>query len=210
MPVRSKSKPPSEAEIISHREKWLKTVAAFSDKGRAEVYRKSEGAYTWLKAHDKMWLDANLPPCKTPSHPSITWPQSTSRRGHQLTQKDQEERDRGLAETVRERARAFMNAPGLPQWVTLRKLRQEISTIPAPALRRKFYPLTEQALKEVVESAEHFASRRVYWVAQQYLAEQKSLTRWKLIQKARVKWTQNKPLVQAAIQEAMSRLTLLD
>ncbi|HEU5382291.1 MAG TPA: hypothetical protein VFV38_43305 [Ktedonobacteraceae bacterium] len=87
------------------------------------VFRKSEGAYAWLKAHDKTWLDANLPPCKAP--PSIMWPgsqkKSTSRKGHHMTQKEREERDRDLTERVKKRAQALINAPSPPQRVTLRK-----------------------------------------------------------------------------------------
>jgi hypothetical protein len=211
-PGRPKSKPPSEAEVASHREKWLKTIAAFPDRGRAEVSRKSEGAYAWLKVHDKTWLDANLPPCKAP--PSITWPRSEKnsppRKGHHMTQKEREERDRDLAERVKKRAQALINAPGPPQRVTLQKLREKILSFPTTVLRRRHCPLTDRALMDVIESTEHFASRRVYWLVQQCLAERKSLTRWELIQKAGVKRAQNKPLVQIAIQEAMRKLVSLE
>jgi hypothetical protein len=212
---RHQKKIPSEAEIAEYRKKWLKAVAAFSNQGRRVAARQSEGAYPWLRKYDPVWLDAHLPPRKVRQNRTNAW-QGQGRRyapgeGGRVLQQDWEVFDRATAEAIVRKTQELLAAPGKPQQVSLINLRRMLPSLRVWPVRAAFLPLTKQALENGLETTEHFASRRILWVAGQYLEARKPLGLKALTRNASVNSNlRHTPLVQAAIQEAMQKFAPLE
>lgn len=178
------------------------------------MVKQSIGEYDWLWKYDRTWLKAHLPPRKARRPTSSRWPRRgkrlKSKEGQRILPHEWERRDQVTSEAIRKRAQELLDAPGAPQKITLVKLRQDIVSSSHWRTNTALLPMTMQALDEVLESTERFAARRVNWVAQQALSERKPLLRWVLVRQAGVDRQYHKPLVQAAIQEAMSILDCLN
>jgi hypothetical protein len=207
-------KTPSEVELSFHREQWLKTIANYPGQGIGVVVRQSMGGYDWLRRYDLTWLQAHLPPHKARQPPGNRWHRQVkpygSRGGQKILPQEWEGRDRETAEVIRQRAQELLDAPGAPQKITLLKLQLALPSSSNWFRNAAFLPLTMQALDEVLESTEQFAVRRVNWVAQQGNIARKPLSHRELVKLAGVDVQQHKPLVQAAIQEAMRMLDRLN
>lgn len=209
-----RKKIPAEAEIAEYHKKWLKAVAAFPNEGRHVAAHQSEGAYQWLRKYDPVWLGAHLPPRKVRQNRTNAW-QGHGRRygpgeGVRVQQQDWEAFDRATAEAIVRKTQELLTAPGKPQQVTFINLRRMLPSLRVWPWRAASLPLTKQALEDGIETAEHFASRRVLWVAGQHVEARKPLGQRALLRKASVSSNlQHTSLVQAAIQETMQKFAPL-
>lgn len=186
-----------------YRKQWSALLEENPDEATYMLSRKVSGVYTWLRRHDKEWLDSNHPSGKL----------STGRRGtgadvRVLPGKDDISQDTLLAEKVRGVSFALKSGPGNPVRVTLAKICKEIPQVRFLKAKLGEAPLTSQALHEAVETTEAFVKRRIQRVLQKYLDERIYPVRYQLIARVHIKpHTLRLQGVQLALDEAMTMLS---
>lgn len=185
----------SEEQEASLREQHRATWIAALESGASiwtSRHRELQAAYQWLHKHDREWLQEHMPPRKLIER----WDQQKSR-------------DAQRAEQVRAIALQLKNNAQRPVQITRAVISREIRQTGWPSgLRDKErYPLTAQALDEVVEASEAFRVRRVWWAANCYQRERICPRRWQLIERAGLNAiTVASPVVEAAIDAALRML----
>ena len=151
--------------------------------------------YRWLLAYDRMWLQEHCNP-----QPS----KRTSRTKLSLT--DWEQRDKVLAEEVRESAARLRSTTDYPILISRYSIAADLHQAGALYHRLDQLPLTAKALEEVCETREAYALRRIEWVAKNYLQQHLCPTRKQFIQRAGVAALINHPIVRDAIEAMLAHL----
>jgi len=176
--IRGKMKPLSEAQIIPsftakastrleiYRATWQTILEENPEANLLALRSKSMKTYYWLYRHDREWLKAHVPEKRRKS--PIDW----------------NKRDAELFEAVKASATRIKNAPGRPKRVTITGIRRDTGLTLATRQILTRLPLTSRLLDEVVETAETFAIRRVWWVAEQYKQESTYPTQSQLMKRS--------------------------
>ncbi len=146
---------------------------------------KVSGVYTWLYRNDKTWLQAHRPASKKPKlRPSrLNW----------------EKRDLQLAAEASSAALHIKNLPGPPVRLTISTLGREIGKLALIQQHLDKLPRTAKTLRELVETREAFAVRRLWWVTEDYRQRHIYPQRWQLVRKAGVAGLADQPRVKEAI-----------
>lgn len=104
-------------------------------------------------------------------------------------------------------ATRIKNAQGRPKWVTSASISRDTGLSLSNGRILTKLPLTSRLLEEVVETAETFAVRRVWWVAEQYKQENTYPTRSKFVKRLGLSGQMlQKPQVNLAIDNALEIL----
>jgi len=175
-----------------HRARW---IAALESGSNIWASRQGEiqAAFQWLYRHDREWLQEHWPP-----------PRKLTERREQRKRADVQR-----SEQVRTIALRLKNEAQHPVRITSAVISREIrkAGLPRGWRDRERYPLTAQALDEVVETLEAFQVRRVWWVADCYQRERICPRRWQLIERTGLNAiTAASPVVEAAIDAALHML----
>ena len=200
-PTIESKKPPrrTEKDYSWYRAQWLAIVEDSPGETASALARKASGVLSWLDNHDREWLRANRPARKKNLGKQT---HSTSLRNHRRMSID---RDALLAAAVRKAADKLTLEQEPLQRLSQIRICQEIPElrwIPRPHEA----PLTAQALKEVAETFENFALRRIDWVLHQYMEERACPSRNGFINRAHLDKMLHHQSVQRALDEAMNVL----
>ncbi len=185
-----------------YRNQWLHVLVEFPQAKVSELKQKLPQAYLWLYITDNCWLLEHRPPTKNkvssvakrqllrPMQPVVDWRQ----------------RDEETARLVKDTAEKLRNFTQRPKRITRGAIRREskLPFIRSESLKKM--PLTKQSLVEVIETYLEFAVRRIHWYVQQYKSKGIYPERWRIIQEASLKKYLHEPLIQEAINEALSKL----
>jgi hypothetical protein len=186
----------SETLLERYRQEWLTVRQEYPDAGRTALKDQFQRAYVWLRRHDREWLEDHLPPpmTKTPPSVRINW----------------EHRDTGLAAAARQAALHLQNKSGKPTQITMTAIGRELGQLALIQRHLDKLPVTAQALSELVETREAFASRRVHWVVECYKQEGICPPRWQLVRRAGLRpEIEALPRVQNAVDEAIESLKII-
>jgi hypothetical protein len=177
-----------------HRGTFSAIRAANPQYSRTRIAKEYSGTYSWLIAHDKEWLRVNLPPKVSSS--------AVKRRQSKWLAQDAE-----LSEAVRMEAARLGALPGRPEMISETAIAGNLGFLHVWSKRRHVLPQTTSTLREVAETWEQFAVRRVEWVAACFAEEGISATAGRIVQLAGISWESAKtPTIKAAIERAVAGL----
>jgi DNA-binding transcriptional ArsR family regulator len=175
-----------------NRRKWLAALRRTRRVSLKALRRKLPRVYAWLLRNDKAWLKTHEP----------QW----SKQARNTSSVNWNQRDLKLAVAVRSTALSLLNAPGKPILVSKSAIGKSLGLTTLLQQKINKLPMTAQTLKEVAESGEAFAARRVWWAAHRYLQEERFPRRWQLILRSNVyRWMED-PQVETALNTAMKVL----
>lgn len=176
------------------RDEWLVALKRFGSQGLKKMRAEMPRLYAYLRNHDREWLSSHLPPAgkKRRSSNSVDWVK----------------RDAQLAEAVMRAAEQIKIKGARRRPILISKSAIARALGKTTLLRQKILklPLTAAALKEVVETRESYAVRRIHWAASRYQAEDTFPFRWQLILRSNVYRLRDSPEVKSAIDNAMHTL----
>lgn len=215
LPARSVTRPRSAdspldgKKLAKCREEWLQLITLHAHEGITALTRGSKRARTihnWLNQHDRQWLLAHRPATKTP-HRTKAHLRATFRANKEAPEKSRrEERDASTSQAIRLAANQITNAPREPRRVTRDLLEKAAPGVGWLLSSPEDFPLTAQAFREVRETREAFALRRIRWALQRYKEESSKPTRREFVLRAKARRVQDAPLVRSAIGEALDSL----
>lgn len=206
---RSASSPLDGKKLAECREEWLQLITLHAQEGIAALTRGSKRARTihnWLNQHDRQWLLAHRPATKKP-HRTKAHLRATFRANKESPEKSRrEERDASTCQAIRVAANQITSSPGEPRRVTRALLEKAAPGVGWLLSSPADFPLTAQAFREVRETREAFALRRIRWAVQRYKEESSKPTRREFVLRAKARRVQDAPLVRSAIEEALDSL----
>jgi hypothetical protein len=175
-----------------YQEQWLKALEENPQIDLPTLKAKLSSAYYWLRRNDNSWLSARAP--RRPRNPN-------------KFKADWEARDIELSAAVRRSAARLMNAPGRPVRVSARAIGIDTRRPCLVLSNDARLPLTNQALKEVAESREAWAIRRIQWAVDCYRREGVCATHADVLTRANV-WPKFRalPSILAAAEEGAHSL----
>jgi hypothetical protein len=177
----------------TNRNSWAKAIKEDPEAGRCAIRKKLPTVFNWLYKHDKEWLNAHLPARLSPKGPPgyINW----------------ENRDKEIAVAVLEETERLKCLPGRPVRASFTIVAKNIGKLWMIGKRKDKLPLTVKTLKDVEESVEDYAIRRVKWATELYREEGISTSFSRLYTRAAVSAKIAKiPKVECAIQTAILSL----
>jgi Tn7-like transposition protein D len=175
-----------------YREQWLNALEENPQIDLPTLKAKLSTAYNWLRRNDNSWLSARTPRCP---------------RNLNNFKADWEARDIELSAAVRRSAARLMNAPGRPVRVSARAIGIDMGRPCLVLIHDARLPLTNRALKEVAESSEAWAIRRIQWAVDCYRREGVCATRTDVLMRARVSAQfKTVPSILAAAEEGVRSL----
>jgi hypothetical protein len=190
-----------QVNVEEYRAAWLEMLQQYALAGNGPLSEQLPHVYTWLLRRDREWLR---------SHTPVRLPREYGPRVPEMDS----ERDETLALRVREAADRLRNVPGYPQRIH-RLAIIKIIDIPAETRilrtihsRKDRFPMTCQALDDVVETYSEYAIRRVQWATECYRCEGVHPTSHQLRSRAKVEqWSYlGNAQVMAAVEEALASL----
>lgn len=186
---------PFETRRARCRSSWLSALEKHPEYGVRMLHSMMPSVYRWLLAHDRVWLQEHRSP-----QPS----KSTS--GSKIPLTYWEQRDKALAEQVRESATRLRNSTDYPILISRYSIAADLHQAGALYHRLDKLPLTAKVLEEVCETREAHAIRRIEWVARNYLQQHRCPTRKQFIHRAGVAALINHPIVRDAIEVILAHL----
>lgn len=175
-----------------NRRGFLRCRKANPDLSRTQLRLKCPAAYSWLYTNDRVWQVQHLPDCH-----------ASQRKKDSLWS----EKDAALAIAVQLEADKIRALPGRPVIVSATKIAHKLEIAHVWSKRNEVIPLTCETLREISETAEQFAVRRIKWAAEQFQEQGVSATSWRIAFLAGVSGkTGKKPAVRAALDTAVERL----
>lgn len=191
------------------REEWLQLTELHAQEGITALIHRSKRArtiYNWLNEHDRQWLLAHRPATKTPQRTKVHL-RATFRVNKDAPEKSRrEERDASTSQAIRLAANQTTSSPGEPRRVTRALLEKAAPGVGWLLSSPEVFPLTAQAFREVRETREAFALRRIGWALQRYKEESIKPTRREFVLRAKARRVQDAPPVRSAIEEALASL----
>lgn len=160
----------SENTLKRYRAEWRVARRENPSLGRTALKNQFLRVYTWLRRHDRDWLETNMPAKKqiTLPSPRVDW----------------ESRDAELLEAVRLATDRLYNQTGRPSQVTVAAIAREVGQLALIQKHADKLPSTTEALRELAESREAFALRRIQWVLERYIEEGICPPRWQFVRRA--------------------------
>ena len=183
-----------ENKRLRCRSEWLAAMKQGREITLKAIRVKIPREYAWLLHNDSEWLAGHKPrhQRRNPPTASVDW----------------KERDAEYAAAVRATASRLKDAPGRPLRVTRTAIGRALGAI--TVLRQKLHkmPLTAQVLEGVVETREHYAVRRVWWIADLYFQEHIVPREWQLLMRANVYSLREVLAVKCAVRDVINMLGL--
>jgi hypothetical protein len=174
------------------RTQWLTLMQAHPGAGVSLLQSKEPRLYSWLYRNDKMWLSAHRPLYKKLKQPH--------------SRVDWQARDLQLADKVRCAVLRLKDLPGRPVRISIASIGREIGQLTLLQQSLDSLPRTAEILREVVDTSETFAVRRVWWAMRSFSQEHIYPTRWQLMKRASVDYLRIWPEVKRALDTAMQIL----
>jgi hypothetical protein len=137
----------------SYRQIWREALQTNPSATRSELRWKASSAYSWLRKHDKDWLEMHQP--IRPAFPTE----------YAEKRVDWAVRDRELSSRVGVAAERILTKDGKPVRLTQRTLAREIGHAGMILSHKTQLPLTMKAIEAYVETRESFTLRRIQWTA---------------------------------------------
>jgi hypothetical protein len=184
---------PEREKLESKRAVWIATMQNYPGIGIKALRSKVPGVYTWLYRNDLAWLKTHLPASKRK-------PRSQS------SSVDWQKRDKDLAVQVEESARRLKAYPGCPIQITISAIGKDIGQLALLQQHLSMLPLTASLLKDLVETREAFAVRRIWWAEKQYKEGSRVPKRWEFIRHAGLGRLVMVPQVEGALNVALQEL----
>lgn len=166
---RPKGLPPA-APLEQQRAVWLRLCATHPQAGVRALRLRDPATYAWLYRRDRDWLFRNRPARKRPVAKPVLL--------------DWGRRDMELAPQVATAAAHIRNRLGKPCRVTITAIGRAIGRQSLFESHLRKLPLTRAVMKNVVESDEDFAIRRVQRAAERLRRGQGAFQRWELVRAA--------------------------
>lgn len=153
----SKTRDTLEKALPIRRSEWLSVIDVNPGAGRQQLLRLMPYTYWWLRRNDPEWLEAHMPPSRTPSPPPV--------------HVDWEAEDSRLTLEVEKAGKDIQRIKGRPVRVSLAEIVRKVG--------HKFWlercldnlPLTSVMLDKYLESREDYYIRRVQWAAECFREE---------------------------------------
>ncbi len=188
-----------ELKRATYREQWLQVMKENPAAGRSQLNNLKPAAYSWLTVYDREWFETVSPPPRpNPGPPPIV---------------DWKQRDSELATTVRTAAERLRQAPGRPLRVSKFAIAREIAEVAVIYKQAQHIPQTTTVLKEVSESLDDWAVRRIQWAAKSFHQEkQQPAVCGQILVRANVTWKRvgEVPIVKAVLRTAALEFGLSD
>ncbi|MBD1932268.1 MULTISPECIES: TnsD family Tn7-like transposition protein [Cyanophyceae] len=161
------------SKLESYRMAWLEAVKENPHIGRTALERMFQRIHAWLYVHDKKWLKAHLPPCKTRVvfSPQVDW----------------KKRDHELATAAKFSAQGLKTSLGRPVKLTKTAIASDLGQLKLIEQQKDKLPRTTKALEELAETREEFAVRRIQWASKCFRQENVYPTRWQLLRQAGIR-----------------------
>lgn len=189
---------------VYYREQWLELMREFPEDSISALRDKASTVYTKLRKYDYEWLNTHKPP-KRPFRSTNTTHILQSLKNPNPP--EEELIDANIAEHIRLTAHRIIDCTAPSRRVSLTGLLKEIPILARLRRYPERAPLTMQALKEVLETREAFALRRLQKAVQEYKQQKILPSRSQLISKAHL-WRQiDESFIQQAIDEALVALS---
>ncbi|MBD1847742.1 TniQ family protein [Cyanobacteria bacterium FACHB-63] len=187
-----------QKELKSCRAEWLRAQGENPNATKRSLRDEHSRTYRWLYQHDKEWLQAHT----RPSPNGV----GSLRQG----QVDWASRDTHLANLVRQSAIRIRGATGKPKRVTVSAISYDLDKRTILDRQLDKLPMTARALKEVVETREEFAIRRIEWATNLFLQNNINPAWSQLLLQASVYELKDVPAVKEAINTALETLATLN
>jgi len=181
---------PGPITLEAYRTSWLEAIQAYQAKGIKFLRSQVPNTYTWLYRNDSVWLKAHLPLSKV------------DRKCREI-RVDWQKRDEQLTEMVEASANRLRHQAGKPTQITLAAIGRDIGQLALLQQHLPKLPVTGRLLKDIIETREAFAIRRIQWIAKQYEGEQLRPRKWEFIKKAGVERIAMVPQVKEALEAAL-------
>ena len=183
---------PKPASREAYRASWLDARREDPKAGLKALRSKTPGAYSWLYGNDADWLREHLPPRKERRvrQPRIDWMA----------------RDAQLAAEVSASALRLRNTPGRPVQITLSAIGRETGQLALLQQHPDKLPRSSQAVRDVVETREDFAVRRLWWAAEDCSQRHIYPKKWLLVRKAGAGRLADRPLIRETIDAILRSL----
>ena len=189
-----------------YRTQWIALINENPEESITTLWKKLPKVFVWLKTHDDKWLIAHRPSSKQKRKQKNQIPLRFQSPQEYSFSEDAMIRDAQMAGKVRACAQKIIDDLCYPRKVTKRKI-----YIDTPELaifnKHKIPPLTTLALKEVTETKEMFALRRISWLRNKCEEERIYLTRREFIQRIHIHNVLHVPSVLHAFNDAMTVLS---
>lgn len=166
----SKKQEIPETSLENYRLEWLNARKNNPEAGRSILRKQFQRVYTWLRRHDREWLETHLPALQIKNPPSA--------------RVDWENRDSELCESVKIVAASLYSNLEKPKQVTTAAIARELGQLALIQKHLDKLPQTAKILENLVESREAFAIRRINWVVNCYFQEGICPQRWQLVRRA--------------------------
>lgn len=212
---------PANAEFLArrhaHRTDLKELLQQYPSVTRRSLYKEHGSLYHWLMTWDRAWFDRFLPP--RTSHSSPRRPKRTMLRtlaaastvngyleeAYTTLRDNTRSGDTELAQRVRSTASHMMEEGSFLRicWPTLRKVIPELS-MPVEHLRK--LPLTYATLRDVTETGEEVAVRRMLLLARQWKTQGQPITKSRLLKQAGAHVYYYPPTRSSLVQHALQTL----
>lgn len=176
----------------SKRREFLDVRKANPKLSRSKLHEVCVALYSWLYKHDRPWLEKHLPArC-----PGVT-----------IAKSIWSERDATLAAAVLVEAERVRALPGRPVMITATLIAHSLEIGYVCSKRAHVLPLTNKALKEVAETCDQVAVRRVEWATACFEHQGLSPAAWRIAVQAGLNGKAAKrPVIKAALDKAVAFL----
>lgn len=150
------------------RKDWIQLLKENPKLSRNKIRKLNETLYSWLMRNDKAWLDSNSP--KIRSNKDINW----SKRDEELLPKVKK-----IIEEMQE---------GKPERILWTTIGGKLGNCGIFIKSKEKLPLTKEYIEQQIETLQKFHIRKILWAIDELERENKSITKWKLLEKAGVKY----------------------
>lgn len=187
---RQSNKFPGRAKIDYYRSEWLAALENYPTQNLKFLRSVAPQAYRWLYFNDWDWLQPHLP----------------KRKKQPIYRVDWKSLDSDLAIEVRYVAASLKESKERPFRISKSVIGRGIGSLSRLEYNLEKLPVTAQALKEVIETREQFAIRRIRWIVSCYLREQRCPKRWEFLRRSGLNPLDTNPAICNAIDEALMDL----
>lgn len=149
------------------RNEWIQLKNANPTLSRNKLKNNNETLYTWLIRYDKEWLDSNSPNIR--NYKFIDW----------------EKRDKELLPEVKKIVENMKC--GKPQRISWTIIGGKLGNCGLLFKNKDKLPLAKEYIEANMETLKEFQIRKIIWAIDELERENKSVTKWSLIEKSGVK-----------------------
>lgn len=168
------SEHPKHSNLLEyHRNTWIATKAAYSDKSKTELRRIAKSHFIWLYRHDREWLDIN-----SPEHQKL---QCTNGRI------DWVKRDSEVLQEVKKAVEVIRDSKEKPVKISLGRIGMICGLQGLLDKHLDKMPQTKRYIDKVVDNDDSFRKRRIIWAIHELTKSGEELKLWKVMRMAGIR-----------------------